>query len=102
MTNYYAAVDAAECAGCATCEARCQMDAVTMADGTAAVDLARCIGCALCVTTCATGAMKLVPKGEAKEPARNTPALYMQIYRERFGTYESAKALAKALLQRKV
>ena len=102
MTNYYAAVDAGECAGCATCEDRCQMDAISMAEGTAAVDLTRCIGCALCVTTCATGAMNLVPKAAAKQPARNTVALYMQIYRERFGAYESAKALARALLQRRV
>jgi Na+-translocating ferredoxin:NAD+ oxidoreductase subunit B len=102
MTNYYAVVDHTECAGCAACESRCQMDAVAMVDGTAAVDLARCIGCALCVTTCATGAMTLAPKADAQQPARNTPTLYMQIYRERFGTYESAKALAKALLQRRI
>lgn len=98
-TNFHAAVDEATCAGCENCVERCQMDAITMVDDTANVDLVRCIGCGLCVTTCTTGAMTLAPNGVAKEPPRNTPELYMKIYRERFGTYESAKALAKALLR---
>jgi Na+-translocating ferredoxin:NAD+ oxidoreductase subunit B len=100
--NYFAEVDGEACSGCATCEERCQMDAVSLVDDTATVDLSRCIGCALCVTTCATGAMALLPKPDAKKPARNTPALYMQMYRERFGAYESAKATAKALLRMRV
>ena len=101
-TNYFAAIDREACAGCATCEARCQMDAITMDGEAASVALERCIGCALCVTTCATGAITLVPKPDAKQPARDTPALYMQVYRERFGAYESAKALAKAMLRLRV
>ncbi len=101
-TNYFVAVDGEACAGCATCEARCQMDAIRMEDGAASVALERCIGCALCVTTCATGAITLVPKTDAMQPPRNTPALYMQMYRERFGAYESAKALAKAMLRLRV
>ena len=78
------------------------MDAIAMEDDCARVALERCIGCALCVTTCGTGAITLVPKGDAAQPARNTPELYMQMYRERFGAYESAKALAKAMLRVKV
>lgn len=101
-TNYFADVDRDACAGCATCEARCQMDAISMEDDLASVARERCIGCALCVTTCATGAIALVPKPDAKQPPRNTPALYAQMYRERFGTYEAAKALAKAALRLRV
>jgi Na+-translocating ferredoxin:NAD+ oxidoreductase subunit B len=100
--NYKAAVETEACIGCATCEARCQMDAVKIADGTASVDSARCIGCGLCVTTCATEAMKLQPNEVQMKPAANTGALYMNMFRERFGTYESAKALGKALLGRRV
>lgn len=101
-TNYHAAVNADECIGCATCEPRCQMEAVQVTDGTAAVNLARCIGCGLCVTTCTTGAMKLEPASAPKEPPASTPALYMKMYRERFGVYEAAKALGKALAGRRI
>lgn len=101
-TNYRAAVNADDCIGCAICEPRCQMDAVQVSDGTAAVNLARCIGCGLCVTSCATGAMKLEPAAAPKEPPGSTPALYMKMYRERFGAYEAAKALGKALLRQRI
>jgi electron transport complex protein RnfB len=101
-TNYHATVHADDCIGCATCEPRCQMDAVQVTDGTAAVNLARCIGCGLCVTTCATGAMKLQPAAAQKEPPASTPELYMKMYRERFGAYEAAKALGKALVGRRI
>lgn len=98
-TNFHATVDDVTCAGCETCVDRCQMDAITMVEDTATIELARCIGCGLCITTCTTGAMTLTPNAATKEPPKNTPELYMKIYRERFGTYESAKAMAKALLR---
>jgi len=64
-SNYYAVVDRPSCAGCETCLARCQMDAVEMdADGIAVVNRNRCIGCGLCVITCSTEAMRLAPKPE--------------------------------------
>jgi electron transport complex protein RnfB len=100
--NYRAAVHADDCIGCATCEPRCQMEAVHLSDGTAEVDPARCIGCGLCVTTCATGAMRLEAKVPSTQPPRNTPSLYMKMYRERFGAYETAKALGKALVGRRI
>lgn len=63
FANYYAAVEADDCQGCATCLDRCQMNALSLNDeGTAEVNLDRCIGCGLCVPTCPTGAMKLMPK----------------------------------------
>ncbi|MFZ2493416.1 MAG: 4Fe-4S dicluster domain-containing protein [Thermoanaerobaculia bacterium] len=101
-TNYHAAVDSSECIGCGTCEPRCQMEAVQVTGGVATVDLPRCIGCGLCVTTCATGAMRLVARPETIAPAKDTPALYMKMYRERFGAFEAAKAVGKAILRRQV
>lgn len=101
-SNYVAASDAEICSGCAVCETRCQMDAVRMTNGSAAIDTSRCIGCGLCVTTCTTGAMQLSVKQSRSQPSPSTPALYLSMYRDRFGLYETAKALGKALLQRQV
>ncbi|MHB0971568.1 MAG: 4Fe-4S dicluster domain-containing protein [Thermoanaerobaculia bacterium] len=101
-TNFVAHVDAELCAGCADCEARCQMGAVSIVDGESRVDLARCIGCGLCVTSCATGAMRLVAKSASKIPPANAARLYLGLYRARFGTYETALAIGKAVLKRQV
>jgi electron transport complex protein RnfB len=65
---FVAALNAETCAGCGTCETRCQMEAVYLEDGQAALDLDRCIGCGLCVTTCSTGSLSLVRKPEAEQP----------------------------------
>jgi electron transport complex protein RnfB len=65
FSNYQAAVDGAECLGCAACLDRCQMNALSLnGEGQSRVNLDRCIGCGLCVTTCPSGAMKLTPKAE--------------------------------------
>jgi electron transport complex protein RnfB len=65
---FYAEVDEGLCDACATCEERCQMEAIHV-NGFANVDLSRCIGCGLCVTTCPTQAVSLVRKPEAETPA---------------------------------
>lgn len=101
-TNFVADVDAELCAGCAICEERCQMDAVHMEDGTSHVEPARCIGCGLCVTTCAPGAMRLYAKRDSKAPPANAQKLYLNLYRERFGAYQTAVAIGKAVLRRQV
>jgi Na+-translocating ferredoxin:NAD+ oxidoreductase subunit B len=59
---FHAALDAALCNGCGTCETRCQMEAIALDGDRAHLDLDRCIGCGLCVTTCPTGALHLVRK----------------------------------------
>jgi hypothetical protein len=46
--------------------------------------------------------MRLVASPSASQPSPTTPALYMKMYRERFGAYETAKALGKALIGRQV
>lgn len=101
-STYHAASDADLCAACGTCETRCQMDAVQMTDGSSVVDLARCIGCGLCVTTCSTGAMHLAPNTTSAEPPKNMKSLYLAMYRERFGAYETAKVIGKSLIGRQV
>ncbi len=101
-STYHAESDADVCAACANCESRCQMEAVHLTDGSATVDISRCIGCGLCVTSCSTGAMHLVANATSAEPPKGMPALYLKMYRDRFGTYETAKALGKSIVGRRV
>jgi Pyruvate/2-oxoacid:ferredoxin oxidoreductase delta subunit len=84
-SNYFAAVDAGRCTGCETCLARCQMEAIALADAVAAVDRDRCIGCGLCVTTCPTEALRLVRKQAAElyQPPRTAMETYLRIAQER-------------------
>jgi electron transport complex protein RnfB len=68
--NYYSETDLDLCVGCGTCEDRCQVGAVSVADGVAVVDRSRCIGCGLCVTGCPNEAMHLhrLPDAETVNP----------------------------------
>lgn len=65
---YLAALDTELCVGCGTCQDRCQMEALTMADAHAVLRAERCIGCGLCVTTCPSGALTLQRKPAEKLP----------------------------------
>jgi Na+-translocating ferredoxin:NAD+ oxidoreductase subunit B len=94
--NYYAEVDEKECTACAACLDRCQMDALAIGAETVRVDLARCIGCGLCLSSCPSDAMTLRGKEHPTTPPDGTEALYLKIYRERYG----ASGLAKAALAR--
>ncbi|MFH0778175.1 MAG: 4Fe-4S binding protein [Candidatus Eisenbacteria bacterium] len=60
VSQFTAALEPEDCDGCLVCLERCQMQALTSADGRVALDADRCIGCGLCVTTCAGGALRLV------------------------------------------
>ncbi len=79
VSNYYAEVDAELCSACETCMDRCQMDAISIAEGDAAVvNPDRCIGCGLCVTTCPSEAMSLKRKvGDRRRepPEKNSQTL---------------------------
>jgi Pyruvate/2-oxoacid:ferredoxin oxidoreductase delta subunit len=97
-TNYHAAVDAAACNACLTCEGRCQMGAIACDDGSAAVSLDRCIGCGLCVTTCPTSALSLMMKPDAHLPPKDMGRLYGRMYRERFGLAGLAEAIGRRLV----
>jgi ferredoxin len=69
-SNYHAQVDAALCAGCATCVDRCPLEAVSIQNGQSTVDLNRCIGCGLCIPTCPESATRLVRKDREVVPPR--------------------------------
>ena len=97
-TNYDVRVDPALCHECGTCVTRCQMQAVTANGGAARVDLTRCIGCGLCISTCPSGAMRLLKKADEKVPPKDTGRLYVQIFRERYGTLGVAAAVARKLV----
>jgi Na+-translocating ferredoxin:NAD+ oxidoreductase subunit B len=64
---FVAVLDRDACAGCGTCLERCQMDAISLPDGTAELDLERCIGSGLCVTTCPSQALTLARKPDAQQ-----------------------------------
>jgi len=64
---FIAALEEASCVGCGICIDRCQMEALTLADGKAVLDLDRCIGCGLCVSTCPTHALTLVRKPDEEQ-----------------------------------
>ena len=101
-SNYQAWSDATTCSGCGTCVERCQVNAVTIDDGThtAVVDLDRCLGCGNCVVTCPTGAMKLMKKQTETVPPRDMEALYDTIMANKKGPFGKMKLVLKLMLKR--
>ncbi|RDE12611.1 MAG: 4Fe-4S ferredoxin [Candidatus Thorarchaeota archaeon] len=65
-SDYVATVDPELCAGCATCEDRCQFDALKVVDDVCHVDATRCIGCGVCSVTCPQSALTLTMRDPAK------------------------------------
>jgi len=101
-SNFYAAVAPEVCESCGTCEARCQMDAISIPDGKAVVNRLRCIGCALCVTTCPSGALRLEPNDKPRIPPDDTKTLYLKMLQDRFGPWGMAKIGMRKLLGLKI
>lgn len=68
--SYLAQIDTELCTGCGVCVGRCQVHAITEADGISVVDQERCIGCGLCVSGCTAEAASLRkrPDWEAIHP----------------------------------
>jgi Na+-translocating ferredoxin:NAD+ oxidoreductase subunit B len=91
---YLAMHDPMICSGCGTCVERCQMEAMSLSNGTAELSEDRCIGCGLCVSTCTTGALRLVRKPEAEQPAvpRDIVGTNIQIIKAR-GKYNKSTLL---------
>jgi H+/Na+-translocating ferredoxin:NAD+ oxidoreductase subunit B len=101
-SNYQVWSDATTCSGCGTCVERCQVNAVTIDDGThtAVVNLDRCLGCGNCVVTCPTGAMKLMKKQTETVPPRDMEALYDTIMANKKGPFGKMKLVLKLMLKR--
>ena len=101
---YIAAHDPAICSGCGTCVERCQMEAMTLPNGTAELNQERCIGCGLCVSTCTTGALTLVRKPESEQRfiPKDIVATNIQLAQARgkMGKRELAGMLLKSKMDR--
>lgn len=84
-SNYFAQVDEELCTGCATCETRCQMDAIEIIDDLSNINLDRCIGCGVCVPTCPENAIELIEKEEKDKtiPPKNIMVTYQKIAEKR-------------------
>ena len=65
-SDYVATVDPELCAGCGTCEDRCQFGALKVVDDVSRVDATRCIGCGVCSFTCPQSALTLTMRDRAK------------------------------------
>jgi formate hydrogenlyase subunit 6/NADH:ubiquinone oxidoreductase subunit I len=101
QADFVAVVDHDRCQACGTCETRCQMDAITDAEGPPQVEEGRCIGCGLCVTTCPSEAIRLTRKERRPPPPKDTGALYTTLFKERYGQLGAAAALAGHWMGRK-
>jgi NAD-dependent dihydropyrimidine dehydrogenase PreA subunit len=105
-TNFFARVDEDLCTGCGRCVARCQMDAITLADSRekqiAVIYLDRCIGCGLCVPTCPAKSITLEHTKKEVVPPRNRSSMYMKMYRERRGVLGAAAVALKYVLGKKI
>ena len=65
-SNYLMHVDMDACTGCANCEERCPVGAITV-DDVAVVDAEKCIGCGVCHPSCPSEAISLVDRPVRKE-----------------------------------
>jgi len=79
-SNHFAVVDPDLCDGCETCVEICQMDAITMTDGTSLVNKQRCIGCGNCVAKCPSEALTLQKKEQVIIPPETEAELYNTIW----------------------
>jgi len=79
-SNHFAVVDPDLCDGCETCVEICQMDAITMTDGTSVVNKQRCIGCGNCVAKCPSEALTLQKKEKVIIPPETEAELYNTIW----------------------
>lgn len=82
-SNYILQVQGEDCAGCGVCADRCQVQALTVVDGTVVVDKNRCIGCGVCTLKCPTGALGMVRREELSVPKANLRELQAAIKQEK-------------------
>jgi Fe-S-cluster-containing hydrogenase component 2 len=94
--------DAGLCSNCEACLERCQMQAITLVDGTISLNQDRCIGCGLCVSTCPSGAMSLTRKAAPPSIPKDTVSNYVQMAqaRDKLGLLRMAGMLARSKVDR--
>ena len=99
-TNFKAVINAEDCTGCETCIERCQVDALSMDEGsgTMLVDLNRCIGCGNCVPTCPTEAIKLEKREQEVAPPEKLEDLYDVIMANKKNGVSKIRLAAKIFL----
>ena len=90
------------CSGCGTCVERCQVNGVTIDDGTgvSSVNLDRCIGCGNCVVSCPTDAITLLKKEKETVPPPSSEDLYDIIMANKKGKLGRIKLAARLLLKK--
>lgn len=101
-TNYYVAVDTAQCKACGVCVTRCQLEARNIVNGVSVVNLDRCIGCGNCVITCPNNATRLVKKEKSLVPPKDKDATYMKIMSDKVGLWKMLKLRLKMILGMRV
>jgi ferredoxin len=100
--NYYATVDPELCTACETCADRCQMEAISLTNGTSEVDLE--------LASVAAYASPLAPRTRSHSrrktrrpyPPETRKQLYKQIVKERFGVLGTLRIAGKAILGMKI
>ena len=103
VVNPFIARHAADlCTTCEVCLERCQMEALTLVDGSISLDLKRCIGCGLCVSTCPTGALSLVRKAQPPSIPKDTTSNYLQMAqaKDKLGLLRLAAMLVRSKIDR--
>ncbi|MBP7148381.1 MAG: 4Fe-4S binding protein [Acidobacteria bacterium] len=88
-SNYAAAIDAALCANCGACVARCPVGAIAGGDASSVVAAERCIGCGVCAPECPRQAIRLFarPAAEQERPPRDIVDWSIRRTTERDGTF---------------
>ena len=99
---HLAGVEANRCTGCRTCVRRCPMEAISLVDRIASVDPDRCIGCGLCASTCPEDAIALIRRKRTPRTPRTTMAMYLRMYRDRWGPLKLVDLAVRKLLGRRI
>ena len=67
-SGYVASINEGLCAGCGTCEAHCQFNAISVPNGFAVVEEALCMGCGVCSSHCEQNSISLLRDPNKGEP----------------------------------
>ena len=99
-SNFEAVVDTNTCEGCGTCEAWCQVGAISVSENgqQAVIDLNRCLGCGVCVSNCPTDSISLLKKPTEARPPKTREDLYDIIMDKKKGRVGKLKLTGKIFI----